>query len=35
MPPLISGPPQQRSTGPFDEAELRALYDSRASTPSS
>ena len=28
-------PPQQRGTGPFDEAELRALYDIHASTPSS
>ena len=31
MPPLPPKPPQQRGTGPFDDAELRALYgdDSR------
>ena len=34
MPPPPPRPPQQRGTGPFDEAELRALYDIRASTPS-
>ena len=28
-------PPQQRGTGPFDNAELRALYGIHASTPSS
>ena len=32
MPPP---PPQQRSAGPFDDAELRALYAIHASTPSS
>ena len=35
MPPLPPRPPQQRGTDPFDEAELRALYDIHASTPSS
>ena len=35
MPPPPPRPPQQRGTGPFDEAELRALYDIHASTPSS
>ena len=28
-------PPQQRGTGPLDDAELRALYGIHASTPSS
>ena len=35
MPPPTPRPPQQRGTGPFDDAELRALYGIRASTPSS
>ena len=26
-------PPQQRNTDPFDEAELRAVYDIHANTP--
>ena len=35
MPPPPPRPPQQRGTGPFDDAELRALYGIHASTPSS
>ena len=35
MPPQPPGPPQQRGTGPFDDAEVRALYGIHASTPSS
>ena len=35
MPPPPPRPPQQRGTGPFDDAELRALYGIGASTPSS
>ena len=35
MPPPLPWPPQQRGTGPFDDAELRALYGIHASTPSS
>ena len=35
MPPPAPRPPQQRGTGPFDDAEMRALYDIHASTPSS
>ena len=35
MPPPPPRPPQQRGTGPFNDAELRALYGIRASTPSS
>ena len=35
MPPPPPRPPQQRGTGPFDDAELKALYDIHASTPSS
>ena len=35
MPPPPPWPPQRRSTGPFDDAELRALYGKDASTPSS
>ena len=35
MPSPPPRPPQQRGTDPFDEAELRALYDIHASTPSS
>ena len=34
MPPAPPQPPQQRGTGPFDDAELRALYGIRASKPS-
>ena len=33
MPPSPPRPPQLRGTGPFDEAELRGLYDIHASTP--
>ena len=33
MPPPPLRPPQQRGTGPFDDAELRALYSIHASTP--
>ena len=35
MPPPAPRPPQRRSTGPFDDAELRALYAIHATTPSS
>ena len=35
MPPHPPRPPQRRSTGPFDNAELRALYGIHATTPSS
>ena len=35
MPPPPPRPPQQRGTGPFDDAELRALYGIHASTPQS
>ena len=35
MPPPPPRPPQQRGAGPFDDAELRALYGIHASTPSS
>ena len=35
MPPPPPRPLQQRGTGPFDDAELRALYGIHASTPSS
>ena len=35
MPPPAPRPPQQRSTGPFDHAELRALNGINATTPSS
>ena len=35
MPPRPSRLPQQRGTGPFDDAKLRALYGIHASTPSS
>ena len=34
-PPHTPRPPQQRGAGPFDDAELRALYGIRASKPSS
>ena len=34
MPPPARQPPQQRSTGLFDDAELRALYGNHATTPS-
>ena len=33
MPPPPPRPPQQRGAGPFDDAELRALYGIHASTP--
>ena len=33
MPPPAPRPPQQRGTGPFNEAELRALYGIHTSTP--
>ena len=33
MPPPPPRLPQQRGTGRFDDPELRALYDSHASTP--
>ena len=35
MPPPTSRPPQRRNTDPFDEAELRAVHDIHANTPSS
>ena len=35
MPPPPPQPPQHRGAGPFDDAELRALYGIHASTPSS
>ena len=35
LPPPPPRPPQQRGTGLFDDAELRALYGIHASTPSS
>ena len=35
MLPPAPRPPQRRSTGPFDDAELRALYSIHATTPSS
>ena len=35
MPPPPPRPPQQGGMGPFDDAELRALYGIHASTPSS
>ena len=35
MPPAPPRPPEQRGAGPFDDAELRALYGIHASTPSS
>ena len=35
MPPPPPRPPQQRGAGPFEDAELRALYGIHASTPSS
>ena len=35
MPPPPLRPPQRRSTGPFDDAEMRALYGINASTASS
>ena len=35
MPLPAPRPPQQRGTGPFDDAELRGLYGIHASTPSS
>ena len=35
MPPRPPRPPQQTNTGPFDDAELRALYGIHATTPSS
>ena len=35
MPPPAPRPPQQRSTGPFDDAEVRALYGIHTTTPSS
>ena len=35
LPPPPPRPPQQRGAGPFDDAELRALYGIHASTPSS
>ena len=35
MPPPLPRPPQQRNAGPFDDAELRALYGIHASMPSS
>ena len=34
MPPPTPRPPQQRGTGLFDDAELRALYGIHATTPS-
>ena len=34
MPPPAPRPPQPRSTSPFDDAELRALYGIHATTPS-
>ena len=35
MPPPPPRPPQRRNTGPFDDAELRALHGIHATTPSS
>ena len=35
MPPPAPRPPQQGGMGPFDDAELRALYGIHATTPSS
>ena len=35
MPPPPPRPPQQRGTGPFDDAELRALWGIQATKPSS
>ena len=35
IPPPPPRPPQQRGAGPFDDAELRALYGIHGSTPSS
>ena len=35
LPPPTTRPPQQRGTGPFDDAELKALYGIHATTPSS
>ena len=35
MPSRPPRPPQRRSTGPFNDAELRALYGIHAGTPSS
>ena len=35
MPPPAPRPPQRRNTGPFDDAELRALYGIHATAPSS
>ena len=35
MPPPPPRPPQRRNMDPFDEAELRAVYDMHANTPSS
>ena len=35
MPPPPPRPPQRRNTGPFDDAELRALYGIHATAPSS
>ena len=35
MPPQPPRPPQRGSTGPFDDAALRALYGIQATTPSS
>ena len=34
MPPPPPSPPQRRNNDPFDEAELRAVYDIHATTPS-
>ena len=35
MPPLAPLPPQRKNTGPFDNAELKALYGIHATAPSS
>ena len=35
MPPSRPRPPQRRNTGPFDDAELRALYTIHTTAPSS
>ena len=35
MPPPPPRPPQQRGMGPFDDAEVRALYGIHTTTPSS
>ena len=35
MPPAPPRPPERSNTGPFDDAELRALYGIHATAPSS